>query len=136
MPTTTPSAWCRAWKSPPGDIHWLIFPFVIYNPILRPGPGPVSLPQLPADGPGFLVVKGNPADAENVNPVAALHKIYKEEGAALKAAWAARERQLRAEEAWRAAQPPPGDAVIRFWIIETPEQPAATGAPTSDTSAK
>ena len=108
----------------PGEIRWLIFPYIINNRILRPGTGPLALPQLPADGPGFLLVKGNPADRDNINPVAALHKIYKEEGAELKRVWAERERVRLEEEAWRAANPPPppGDAVIRFWIIENPAQ--------------
>lgn len=115
----------------PGEIRWLIFPYIINNRILHPGTGPLALPQLPADGPGFLLVKGNPADSDNINPVAALHKIYKEEGAELKRVWAERERLRLAEEAWRAANPPPprGDAVIRFWIIESPVQEAQPSNP-------
>lgn len=97
----------------PGNIRYLIFPYAIYNRTLQ---GPVAVPQLPAGGPGFLVVKGNAADAENVNPVAALHKIYKEEGAELKRAAQERERQRREEEALRAAvQAAPKDEVLYIW---------------------
>lgn len=121
----------------PANIRYLIFPFFIYNPRVRPGMGPVALPQLPADGPGFLVVKGDAADAENVNPVAALHQIYAEEGTELKAAWAEHERVRLEQEAWRAAHPPPprGDAVIRMWPIKSQRYSTLPAAPATTTSA-
>ncbi len=121
---------------PPGDIRWLIFPYLTDNRILRPGTGPLDLPQLPADGPGFLLVKGNPADSEKVDPVAALHKIYKVEGAELKRAWAGSERLRREEEAWRAANPPPapGDLVLRFWPVKSQTYSTTPVAPASATS--
>jgi hypothetical protein len=90
----------------PDNIRWTIFPLLTYTPVQRPLPVPLAAPQLPADGPGFQIVRGNPGDAPNIAPVAALHKLYKEHGAALKLAWEQHEARRLAEAAARAALPP------------------------------
>ncbi len=97
----------------PDNVRWTIFPLLPYTPGQRTLPGPLAAPQLPADGPGFQIVKGNPADTANIAPVAALHKLYKEHGATLKLAWEQREAQRLADEAARAAQPP-ANIVLKF----------------------
>jgi len=94
----------------PANIRWTIFPLLIYRQEHRPLPGPLALPQLPADGPGFQIVQGHAADAANIAPVAALHQLYKEHGPALKLEWQQREAQHLAAEAARAPQ----DVVIRY----------------------
>lgn len=96
----------------PGGIRYLIFPFFIH----KPAPGPVAPPAFPADGSGFVVIKGSTADTENVSPIAALHKIYKEGGAELKRLAEERERQRLEEEARVAALPPASkDEVLYIW---------------------
>ncbi len=98
----------------PGGIRYLIFPFFMH----KPAPGPVAPPTFPADGSGFVVVKGDTADTENVSPIAALHKIYQAEGAELKRLAEERERQRREEEGANAGQPPP-DIVLHYWQSRT-----------------
>ena len=103
------------------NTRYLLFPFVLHSHKPRPGSPPLILAPVPADGLGFIVVKGDASQKESVNPIAALHQIYKEEAPQLKAAWEERERVRLEEEAWRAANPPPppGDLVIRFWPVQS-----------------
>jgi hypothetical protein len=122
------------------DARYSVFPFKVqtYAPG-RGAPPPTQQVSVPDDGSGFVLVKGDSSDKESINPVTALHQIYKEQREELKLAWEERERTRREAEAWRAANPPPppGDAVIRFWPIKSQRyatQPAAA-ATTTDTDA-
>lgn len=116
------------------NARYSIFPFVPQNYVHRPGiPTGTQSVSVPVDGPGFVLVKGDPDDKQSVNPIAALHQIYKEKGAELKLAWEEGERIRREAQAWRAANPPPppGDTVIRFWPVKSKRyatQPAAAVA--------
>ena len=105
------------------ETRYLLFPFGINRP--RPGSAPVERPAIPADGPGFVLVKGDPAITRAVAPIAAMHQIYLKEFATLKANY----EQVEAARAAEAAlpPPPPGDVVIKFWPLRT--EAAATPAP-------
>lgn len=111
---------------------YCVFPFGVHTYQPRPGRPPLAhLPvpvRIPPDGPGFVLVKGDPSDKETIKPITALHQIYKEEGAQLKAAWEDRERARAAAAAQ--PPPPPGDVVIRFWPLRSePAAPAAAQTP-------
>lgn len=82
-------------------------------------PVPV-IPTLPEDAnlePSFVVTQGNPAPAD-LEPLVALHELYREHHAAMIAEYQ-RMKALREEEAAeRAANPPDPkpDVKIRYWI--------------------
>ena len=105
--------------------RYLMFPAVIARP--RPGSAPVPRPDIPADGPGFVLVKGDPANTRAVAPVAALHKIYAAEYATLKASYEQREAARAAAAAL--PPPPPGDVFIKFLPAIIESAPAADQNP-------
>lgn len=75
-----------------------------------------SIPVIPADSPGFILVKGDPANSRAINPIAALHQIYKTEAPQLRDRLEEIERKRLEDKAWQEAHPVvPRDAVIRFW---------------------
>lgn len=98
----------------PGSIRWLIFP------ICTSAPAPLAAPHLPADAPGFQLVKGSARDVLNISPVAALHKKYTDEAPGLRAAWLQRRQQQAAEKAAAAVPAAPATITVRLW--KTPPQ--------------
>jgi len=103
------------------ETRYLIFPSVFLRP--RPGAQPAERPAIAADGPGYVLVKGDPDNARAIAPFAALHQIYREEYAMLKADYELREAARDAAAAL--PLPPPQDVVLRFL-------PATGAAPTAD----
>ena len=109
------------------DTRYLVFPSVILRP--RPGSTPVPHPAIPADGPGFVLVKGDPANTRAVAPIAAMHRLYEEEFESFKANYEQRETARVAAAAL--PPPPPGDVVIQFWPLRSEAAaPAASQTPT------
>ena len=85
---------------------------------------PPEFPDLPADGPGFVVTKGDTSDTHAMEIMTGLHELYKVEGARMKAAYEAREQASIEREAYLRANPPqPQDVVIRFWRRDTAARP-------------
>jgi hypothetical protein len=78
-------------------------------------------PNLPSDGPAFVVTEGDPGDTAAMDLITGLHELYKVEGTRLKAAYEAREQARIEREAYLRANPPqPQDVTIRVWKRETP----------------
>ena len=105
------------------DTRYLVFIPTIVRP--RPGSAPAEHPPIPADGPGFVLVKGDSSNRRAINPVTALHQLYKEEAATIRQDWEQDELARKA----KAAQPPPppGDIIMSFWPVQS--EPAAPAAP-------
>lgn len=109
------------------NTRWLLL--VSVRPSVRPPaapPLPLRVPPaIPADGPGFLLVKGDAANSLAMEPVTALHELYAKDKPQLVAKWEERTR-LRLVEAARPAlpPPPPKDTVIHYW----PKQSRRHGA--------
>jgi len=116
-------------------IRYVIFPFAVtrYSPSGSP---PSVLAPRPDEETGFVLVKGGANNKAAVEPIAALHRHYKEKHAELKFAWEAREQAREDSEAWRAANPPPppGDVVIRYWALDDAAAAAAYEAARSTNS--
>ena len=73
------------------------------------------IPELPTDGPGFVLVKGDPTDVEAMRDITTMHALYRAEGTRLHESRLKREQSQREQEAWRKANPqPPRDTVIQF----------------------
>ena len=86
-------------------------------------------PQLPTDGPAFVVTKGDTSDMQAMEAVTGLHELYKVEGARLKAAYEAREQASIDREAFLRANPPqPKDVTIHIWKREPGGKPSAQPA--------
>ncbi len=84
------------------------------------GPKIPDLPDLASGGPAF-VVTGGPKDGEAMNTLAAVHDLYRMEGAKMEAAFQAREKAQEERRAYLLANPPvPKDIVIRFWKRDQP----------------
>jgi hypothetical protein len=80
-------------------------------------------PELPVGEPGFVLVEGDPNDAEGLAPIRGLHELYKTEAARLAAAYAGRERARAEQEAYLKAHPPvPEDIVINYWKVQPKRQ--------------
>jgi hypothetical protein len=80
-------------------------------------------PELPVGEPGFVLVEGDPNDAEGLAPIRGLHELYKTEAARLAAAYAGRERARAKQEAYLKANPPvPQDIVINYWKVQPKRQ--------------
>ena len=85
------------------------------RPAKAPKAPAVTIPEFPADGPGFIVTHGDGTNADALKPLEEMHALYKVEGARLHEARLAREENNRAREAWLVANPPPPrDTVIQF----------------------
>lgn len=90
---------------------------------------PPVFPELPADGPGFVVTKGDTSDEQAMDVITGLHELYKAEGPRLKAAYEAREQARMKREAYLRANPPqPKD--VATWISE----PKRTDLPAAQTT--
>ena len=117
----------EAWTLTDFRSAWLVQEFEVGNTIYhifpsvhpaskydqrRAFPGPLYF----TDGsPGFRLIKGNPQDQHALNPIRALHEIYRREGHSLTQQWLTLKAQQEADAAWRKANPPPiKDIVIRF----------------------
>ena len=75
-------------------------------------------PPLPVDGPGFVVTKGDPTNADALAFIRAVHEIYRTDSQRLLEAYASRERHRLEQEAWLKAHPPqPKDTVVSFWNV-------------------
>ena len=94
--------------------RYLLFPTTLVRPR---SVNQVVPPDLPGDGPGFMLAEGDRENSGAIAPIAELHRIYKERAVTLKAAWEQQE-SVRAVEAARPV-PPPGDVVIRFWPLRS-----------------
>jgi len=119
----------------------LLLPSAVDLAIL-PADSPLRIPAaLPPEPGAFLVVKGDPADAEAFETVAALRDIYRNELPRLRRAFAAREEARRRREAAAAARRAhPEDIVFRYWrrpsetlrpAVVRPAPPRRAAAPRS-----
>ena len=85
------------------------------RPAKAPKAPAVTIPEFPADGPGFIVTHGDGTNAEALKPLEEMHALYRAEGTRLHEARLTREENNRAREAWLEANPPqPRDTVIQF----------------------
>lgn len=83
---------------------------------------PMQIPEIPADGPGYVIVSGDQTDAALMDVVTGLHELYAVEGERMAAACAAREVAGKVREAELRANPPqPEDVHIRIWKDEQPK---------------
>ena len=72
-----------------------------------------NIPPLLSDKPGFVLVQGDPNNADAMADIQALHDKYLRDGAELKTAWEQRTRAARERAAWLKANPPaPQDITI------------------------
>jgi hypothetical protein len=79
-------------------------------------PGPLHFPE---GSPGFRLVKGDPAQLKCIEPIAALHEIYRHEGPQLTTQWLAQKAAQDKAAAHLKANPPPiKDLVVRYWLGE------------------
>jgi hypothetical protein len=77
---------------------------------------PPQIPALPRDKSAFVLVEGDPDDADGMAPIRALHEIHQGHRDQLVALCADLERARVARAAWYRARPPvPQDTVIHFW---------------------
>ena len=85
------------------------------EPVPMPG-WPGEPPELAADGPAYILVKGDSSKPAAVEPIGALHDLYLAAGERLAAAYEGREHARAGREAFLKAHPPvPSDTVVYFW---------------------
>jgi hypothetical protein len=78
---------------------------------------PPEIPQIPADGPGFVITKGDATEPAALDLISSLHALYRIEEVRLLDAYAGRERARSEREAFLRANPPqPQD--VTTWITE------------------
>jgi len=106
------------------DTRYHVFPAIFRRPL--PGSAPAAPPPIPADGPGFVLVKGDPDNTRATAPIAAMHQVYARDFATLKSAY--EQRQADAADAAAQPPPPPGDVVIKFWPLRTAAAPTPAPA--------
>lgn len=83
---------------------------------------PVQIPEIPSEGPGFVIVSGDQTDAALMDVVTGLHELYRVEGQRMADAYVAREAARKVHEAELRANPPqPEDVHIRIWKDEEPK---------------
>ncbi len=76
-----------------------------------------EIPMIPADGPGFVVIKGDATRPGALDVLTSLHELYRIEGTRLQDAYAGREQaRIEAEARHRANPPQPKDQTT--WISE------------------
>jgi len=93
----------------------------------RPYEAPL-MPRFPDGKATFSIIGDPPADPEILVPIQALHDIYNNEFARLKAAYEGRERaQLQREAELKANPPRPKNITLNYWRTERPA-PAKGGA--------
>ena len=100
------------------DVDYIMFPMVLDASLKYSGsrnhplPGPLSFEGTP----GYRLMKGDASNTKALNPITALHEIYRNEGPLIATQWAEVVKQRQADEAWRKANPPvPKNTVIRMW---------------------
>lgn len=74
-----------------------------------------NLPEslvFPKGSPGFRIIKGNPKHIKSIEPIAALHEIYRQEGDELASKWLAQTVAAEAEAAHLKANPPPVEDIV------------------------
>ncbi len=89
-----------------------------------------KVPEIPAlpEEPGFVLVKGNPANEEAMNGIRKLHELYTMDSAQFIAAYEQRLRYEAAARAWEKANPPqPENVTVRWWRGKRAPQPAPSG---------
>ncbi len=92
-------------------------------------PGPLYFPE---GAPGFRLIKGNPSFNKAIEPLTALHEIYRQEGSRLTSQWLTLKAAHETEVARLKANPPPvKDILVRYWpgthVTLLPVAPAGTG---------
>ena len=118
----------EAWTLTDFRSAWLVQEFEVGNtiydifPSVHPAskydqrgafPGPLFFPP---GSPGFRLIKGDPNHTKSIEPITALHEIYRQEGPQLTAQWLTLKTAQEAQTAWLKANPPPvKDVVVRFW---------------------
>lgn len=118
----------EAWTLTDFRSAWLVREFEVGNTIYdifpsvhpaskwdlqRDFPGPLYFPK---GSPGFRLIKGDPTHTKSIEAIAALHEIYRKEGAQLTTQWLERLAVNEAEAARLKANPPPiEDIVIRVY---------------------
>jgi hypothetical protein len=89
-----------------------------------------QIPELPADGPGFVVVEGDANDEAALSGMRAVHDYYRTNGARLKASYEARLLYQKELAAWiKANPPPPRDTILMHSGIVRPESPVERRMP-------
>lgn len=74
------------------------------------------LPLLRGEKPRFVLISGDPNNAEAMTPIIAVHELYANEGTRLKQAYLKREKAREEYEKWRAALPLIElHTVVQFW---------------------
>jgi hypothetical protein len=80
---------------------------------------PPQPPDLPPWEPAFVLVEGDPTDADGILPVKGLHDLYKIERFRLAAAFQGRERARLAQATWLKANPPsPKHYVLYHYAVQ------------------
>ncbi len=78
---------------------------------------PPDIPEIPLDGPGFVVTKGDATEPGALDFLTSLHDLYRVEGTRLQDAYVGREKARIEHEAYLRANPPqPED--LTTWISE------------------
>ena len=89
-----------------------------------------NIPPLPSDKPGFVLVQGDPNNADAMADIQALHDKYMRDGAELKKAWEQRTLAARERAAWLKANPPaPQNITIFYSDIQTGQSAAKVVQP-------
>ena len=103
-------------------IRYSLFPVVLDGTHRFSGkhemPGPIKdSPQTP----GYMVTKGNIANAAALAPLNALHRLYREQGTRLHADYEANEKAAAEEKERKRQAPPPGPqhAVVQFYMLDS-----------------
>jgi hypothetical protein len=118
----------EAWTLTDFRSAWLVQEFEVRNTIYyifptvlpatkwdqrRAFPGPLYFPE---GSLGFRLIKGNPNHAKSIEPIAALHEIYRNEGVKLTEQWLSAKAAEAAAAEWLRANPPPAkDITVRYW---------------------
>jgi len=90
----------------------------------------LTAPEVPADGTGFVVVKGDAANAAGLEPVTKLHEFHATRKPELLARQQERERLRQAALSAGPAPPlPPKDTVIRYWPNKSRRHGSGTAEP-------
>ena len=121
--------------------RYFLFPSVMSASLrfsgARPPPGPLVFEK---DSPGYILIKGDPTDARALEPINALHQIYKEQGLDYAVIWTEQKRIWDEDAEWRKANPPvPQDTVIQFWPKNSRRHataPKPTATPTTAPASK
>jgi len=82
----------------------------------------LQIPELPQDGPAFVVTSGSPTPDE-VAPIQAVHNLIRNEGERLRLAYEGRKQAEKARAQEEKTHPQkPKDIVLNCWRIEKPKK--------------